>query len=71
MRVLRRILPRKGIWISTMVAAVGVSTGVYVAMVTPPLSGGTLAGLGLVAAFGLIAVRVIHVANRKQGATSW
>lgn len=65
---MNKLIARTGLALSIVVAVAGVSAGMYVGMVTPPLSGGTLAGLGLVAAFGAIALRVIHVASRKRTA---
>lgn len=65
---MKQLLARTGPALSIAVAVAGVTAGMYVGLVTPPISGGTLAGLGLVAAFGAIALRVIHVANRKRTA---
>jgi len=68
---MKKLLARTGPAMSIAVAVAGVSAGMYVGMITPPFSGGTLAGLGLVALFGAIALRVIHVENSKQGVKSW
>lgn len=68
---MKQFLARTGPAVSIAVAVAGVSAGMYVGMITPPFSGGTLAGLALVALFGAIALRVIHVENGKQGVRSW
>lgn len=61
-----RRLARTGPWLSVAVSAAGVAAAFPVALSTPPLSGGTLAALLMVAVFGSIALRVVHVAERKR-----
>lgn len=63
---MKRRLARTGPWLSVAVSAFGVAAAFPVALSTPPLSGGTLAALLMVAAFGSIALRVLHIAERKR-----
>lgn len=70
-RVLRpaRVHAMSGPLLSTLVALAGITLGVYVAMVTPPMSGGTLLGLAIIAVFGIVILRLIHVAGLRHGVT--
>lgn len=63
---MKRRLARTGPWLSVAVSAFGVAAAFPVALSTPPLSGGTLAALLMVAVFGSIALRVVHIAERRR-----
>lgn len=65
---MNRLLARTGPWLSVAVSVLGVAAALPVALLTPPLSGGTIAALLMVAAFGSIGLRVIHVKNRQRAA---
>lgn len=65
---MNRHLARTGPWLSVAVSVLGVAAAFPVALSTPPLSGGTLAALLMVAAFGSIGLRVIHVKSRQRTA---
>ena len=58
-------IARTGPALTLTVCTIGVATAFPVALVTPPLSGGTLTALLIAAFFGFVAIRVLHVKQLK------
>ncbi len=63
-------LYRTGPLVSVLFGAAGVSAGMAVGMLTPPLSGGTIAALVLVAIGGSIWLRLLWLRERRAGVRS-
>ena len=67
---MKRKLYRTGPLVSVLLGTAGVSAGMAVGMLTPPLSGGTIAALFLIALGGLIWLRLLWLHERRAGMRS-
>ena len=67
---MKRKLYSTGPLVSVLLGVAGVAAGMAVGMLTPPLSGGTIAALALVALGGSIWLRLLWLRDRRAGTRS-
>lgn len=67
---MKRKLYRTGRVVSVLLGAAGVAAGMVVGWLTPPLSGGSIAALFLIALGGLVWIRLLWLRDRRAGTRS-